>query len=59
MTFVLKNVGATYQRTVNHMFHDFIETFMQVYTDDIVFKSSSKNGHLDHLLQSFEWMRKY
>lgn len=49
MPFGLKNVGATYQRAVNSMFHDFIETFMQVYIDDIVIKSSSENGHLGHL----------
>lgn len=28
INFGLKNVGATYQRATNHMFHDYIETFM-------------------------------
>lgn len=41
------------------MFHDFIETFMQVYIDNIVIKSSSKSGHLDHLRYSFKRMRKH
>jgi len=41
------------------MFHDFIDTFMQVYIDDIVVKSLSKNGHLDHLQQTFERIMKY
>lgn len=41
------------------MFHDYIEAFMQVYIDDIVIKSASGNGHLDHLRQSFERMRRY
>ena len=59
MPFGLKNVGATYQRAMNAIFHDFIETFMQVYIDDIVVKSSSENGHIDHLRLSFERMRKY
>src|SRR3954468_4752178 len=59
MPFGLKNAGATYQRAMNSMFHDFIEKFMQVYIDDIVIKSNSENGHLDHLRQSFERMRKY
>lgn len=58
MPFGLKNASATYQRVMNSMFHDFIETFMQVYIDDIVIKSSSENSHLDHLQQSFERMRK-
>lgn len=59
MPFFLKNAGATYHRVMNSMFYDFIETFMQVYTDDIIIKSSSKNGHLDHLRISFKRMRKH
>ena len=59
MPFGLKNVGATYQRAMNSMFHDFIEKFMQVYIDDIVVKSSSEDDHLNHLRQSFERMRQY
>lgn len=38
-----------WQRVMDPIFHDFIETFMQVYIDDIVIKSSSKDGHIDHL----------
>src|ERR1044072_791465 len=57
--FDLKNAGATYQRVMNTIFHDFIKTFMQVYIDDVVIKSASKNGHLDHLRQAFERMRKH
>ena len=41
------------------MFHDFIDTFMQVYINDIVVKSPSGAGHLDHLRQSFVRMREY
>ena len=59
MPFGLKNVGATYQRVMNSMFHDFIEDFMQVYIDDIVIKSNSKPTHLEYLKKSFERMRKY
>lgn len=59
VSFGLKSVGATYQRVMNLMFHDFIKTFMQVYVDDIVIKSSSNDGHLDHLRQSFERMKKH
>ena len=49
MPFGLKNVGATYQRAKNSIFHDFIETFMQIYIDDIVVKSVSGKTHIDHL----------
>ena len=59
MPFGLKNARATYQREMNSMFHDFIDTFMQVYIDDIVVKSSSRAGHLDHLRHSFVRMREY
>src|ERR1044072_615659 len=59
MPFGLKNAGATYQRVMNTIFHDFIETFMQVYIDDVVIKSESKNRHLDHLRQAFVRMRKH
>ncbi|KAK2406377.1 hypothetical protein QL285_042113 [Trifolium repens] len=59
MPFGLKNAGATYQRAMNLIFHEYIDTFMQVYIDDIVVKSSSKVDHLDHLKKSFEKMRKY
>lgn len=59
MPFVLKNVGVTYQRVMNYIFHDYIETFMQVYIDDIVIKSVSRNGHFDHVRESFKRMRKY
>lgn len=41
------------------IFHDYIETFMKIYIDDIVIKSVSGNGHLDQLKQSFERMRKH
>lgn len=58
MPFGLKNVGASYQRAMDYMFHEFIETFMQFYIDDIVIKSSSESCHLGLLRQSFQRMRK-
>lgn len=44
-----KNIGETYQRAMNSIFHDFIETFMQIYVDDIVVKSVSGRSHINHL----------
>lgn len=43
--FGLKNIGVSYQRAMNLIFHDFIEEFMHVYIYDIVVKSSSRDGH--------------
>src|SRR3954468_12090271 len=54
-----KKCWATYQRAMNSIFHDFIETFMQVYINDIMVNSVSDSNHLDHLSQSFERMRKH
>ena len=59
MPFGLKSVGATYQRAMNSIFHDFTETFMQIYIDDIVVKSVSGKNHIDHLRQFFERLRKH
>ena len=39
MPFGLKNVGATYQRAMNVIFHDMLGHHMEVYIDDIVVKS--------------------
>jgi hypothetical protein len=36
MTFGLKNVGATYQRAMNYIFHDIISRIVEIYIDDVV-----------------------
>ncbi|KAM1999678.1 hypothetical protein ACFX16_007079 [Malus domestica] len=51
MPFGLKNVGATYQRAMNTIFHDLIGTI--VYIDDVVIKSKHRQTHLDNLCQAF------
>jgi hypothetical protein len=44
MTFGLKNDGATYQRTMNYIYHDLIGKLMEIYINDIVIKSTSTGG---------------
>jgi hypothetical protein len=39
MTFGLKNVGATYQRAMNLIFHNLLRVLMEVYIDNMVVKS--------------------
>jgi hypothetical protein len=39
MTFGLKNVGATYQRVMNLIFHYLLRVLMEAYTDDVMVKS--------------------
>ncbi|CAN6579132.1 unnamed protein product [Malus baccata var. baccata] len=46
MSFGLKNASATYQMTMNAIFHDLISQSMEVYIDDIVVKSKTKKQHL-------------
>lgn len=38
MPFGLKNVGATYQRLVNHMFKRLTSQNMEAYVDDLLVK---------------------
>ena len=38
MPFGLKNAGATYQRSMNAIFHDMLGHHMEIYIDDIVVK---------------------
>jgi hypothetical protein len=54
MTFGLKNVGATYQRAMNLIFHDLLGIIVEVYIDDIVVKSASLNSHVADLRLAFE-----
>jgi hypothetical protein len=46
MTFDLKNVGATYQRAMNLIFHDMLGIILEIYIDDVVVKSDSMDNHL-------------
>ncbi|CAN6580572.1 unnamed protein product [Malus baccata var. baccata] len=57
MPFGLKNAGATYQRAMNAIFHDLIGHNMEVYIDDIVVKSKTKEQHLIDLKLALTRMR--
>ena len=46
ITFGLKNVGATYQRAINYIFHELIGKIIEVYIDDVVVKSKGYQEHL-------------
>jgi hypothetical protein len=53
MTLGLKNVGATYQRAMNWIFHDLIGVIIEVYIDDIVTKSAAHTSHLANFASYF------
>ena len=57
MPFGLKNVGATYQRLVNHMFRPQIGQNVEVYVDDMLVKSQDEGKHLDDLQETFDTLK--
>ena len=54
-----KNAGATYQRTMNYIFHDLIGKLVEIYIDNVVVKSTSAGGHLKDLRKVLERTRKF
>jgi hypothetical protein len=59
VTFVLKNVGATYQRAMNYIFHELISKIVEIYINDVVVKSKSYKKHLADLRKMLECTRKH
>ena len=45
MPFRLKNAGATYQRMATTLLHDMIHKEIEVYVDDMMVKSKTREGH--------------
>jgi len=58
MTFGLKNAGATCQRAMNFIFHEFIGKLVEIYIDDVVVKSEDFAKHLAGL-RKVECTRKH
>lgn len=59
MSFVLKNVGATYMRAMTALFYDMIHKEIEVYVDDVIIKSKRDTSHLADLEKFFDRLRKY
>ena len=59
MPFGLKNSGATYQRLMTKIFKPLFGRTMEVYIDDIVVKSKTREEHALHLQEVFHLLRKY
>jgi len=58
MSFGLKNIGATYQRTMVTLFHDMIHKEVKVYMDDMITKLKKAEDHVVHIQKLFERLRK-
>jgi hypothetical protein len=59
MTFGLKNVGATYQRAMNLIFHDMLGIIVEIYIDGVIVKLDCMDNHLADLRLALERMRRY
>ena len=59
MSFGLKNVGATYQRLMTKIFRPLVGRTVEVYIDDIVVKSKTREYHAHHLQEFFHLLRRY
>jgi hypothetical protein len=59
MTFGLKKVGATFQRTMNLIFHELLGNTVEVYIDDIVVKLAKFSSHIADLRRAFDKMCRY
>jgi hypothetical protein len=59
MTLGLKNAGATYQRSMNIIFHDLLGIILEIYIDDVIVKSDSMDSYLADLRLALERMHRY
>ena len=59
MPFGLKNIGATYQRTMTLIFGDMLHKQVEDNVDDLVVKAKNPLKHLLHLRHVFERCRKH
>ncbi|XP_050918560.1 uncharacterized protein LOC127135990 [Lathyrus oleraceus] len=59
MPFGLKNAEETYQRAMVTLFHDMIHKDIEVYMDDMISKSKTEDGLLDHLRNLFTRLRMF
>ena len=56
--FSLKNAGATYERAMNFIFHEFFGTLVEIYIDDVVVNSGDFIKHLADLRKILKCTRK-
>ena len=59
MPFWLKNASTTYQRLMKKIFRPLVGHKVEVYIDDIVFKSKTRENHTHHLQEVFHLLREY
>ena len=58
MTFGLKNAPAHFQRAMNLMLKDLVDTCVLVYLDNILIFLWDEAEHEEHVRSVFEWLAK-
>ena len=59
MPFTLKNASTTYQRMATTLLHDMMHKEVEVYMDDMIVKSKTREEHPANLWKFFERIRDY
>ena len=59
MPFGLKNVGATYQQIATALLYDIIHKEIEVYVDNMMVKSQTREGHFKDLYKFLARAEKY
>ena len=59
MPFRLKNAGPTYQRAATALFHDMMHKEIEVYVDDMMVKSETREEHFKALDKFLARLEKY
>jgi hypothetical protein len=59
MSFGLKNVGATYQRAIQHFLANQIGRNIEAYVDDVVVKSKTTTDLINDLDETFRSLREF
>jgi len=54
MPFGIKNAGATYQRAMTYIFHDYMHHIVEDYVDDLLAKSKTRKQHPETLIKLFD-----
>jgi hypothetical protein len=59
MPFVLKSVGATYQRGIQRCLYSQLGCNTEAYVDDMVVKIQEEEGVISNLVETFDILRKF